>query len=192
MRLTRYHLRALARPARRWAAGLVLAALTFTLVRGAVARAEAARAAWGTAVPVLVAARDLRPGDVLTADAVRVEERPEALVAADALPPGSGADRRVGAAVLAGETVRQAHLRDPADPADPARRVVALPRPSGLALAAGDRVDVLDAAGETVAADAVTLRLDEEVVEVAVDAAAVGPLGRALLDGRVVVVRRGG
>jgi hypothetical protein len=185
-------LRALARPARRWAAGLALAALTFVLVRGAVARAETARAAWGTAVPVLVAARDLRPGDELTADAVRVEDRPVALVAADALTPGDGEGRWFGAAVLAGDAVRQGHLRDAADLGDPARRVVALPRPLGLALAAGDRVDALDAAGETVATDAVVLRLGDEVVEVAVDAAAVGPLGRAVLDGRVVVVRRGG
>lgn len=195
MRLTRYRLRALARPARRWAAGLALASVTFALVHGAVGRAEAARARWGEQRSVRVATRDLQPGEPL-AGATRQTDRPAAVVADDAIDGDRALDHeRTAMAVLAGDVVRAGHLAGPAAAtargvAD-GRRVAALPRPDGLALAAGDRVDLLDAAGEVVAAGGVVVRVGDEAVEVSVDAAALGALARALADGRVVVVLSG-
>lgn len=193
MRLDRYRSRALARPARRWVLGLVLAAVTFALVRGAVARAETARARWGTARTVWVARTDLRPGDALDGALARAD-RPVALVGDGALdghePPPAGA--RVAVGVLAGDVVRRGHLAGAgaARPAD-GRRTVALPRPDGLTLAVGDRVEVADAAGATVATAAVVVAVADATVEASVAADDLGAVARALADGRVVLALSG-
>lgn len=191
MRLDRYRLRALARPARRWALALALASLTFVLVRGAVDTAEAARARWGTTRAVWVTRAALQPGDPVDG-ALDRRELPVALVADDALdgdaPPPVGARMSMG--VLAGDTVRAGHLGGAARAGD-GRRVVALPRPPGLALAPGDRVDVADVTGSVVATAAVVVTVAEGTVEAAVTGDELGAVARALADGRVVLALAG-
>ena len=195
MRLNRYRLRALARPARRWITGLALSAVTFALAHGAVGRAEAARARWGTTRTVLVARRDLGAGEPLDPAALRTEDRPLALVAADsldAIDAAGVAGSTLAWPVLAGDVLRRGQLRAPGRQLPAGRRAVAVPRPSGLDPRAGDRVDVVDGTQGTVAAAGATvLRVDADAVVLAVDQADVGAVARALTTGRTLVVLTG-
>jgi hypothetical protein len=87
------------RPWLYWLAVLVLAATAGLVVADAAAGVEAARRSWGTTRPVVVAAVDVAPGQLL-ADHVEVRTRPEPMVPAGAvseLPPMATARQRVGA-----------------------------------------------------------------------------------------------
>jgi Flp pilus assembly protein CpaB len=195
VRLTRYRLRALARPARRTAVGLVLAAATFVGVRGSLARLEASRAAWGERRTVVVARRDLRPGEAVRAEVVRVEAWPVAIAADDALTPdaldGAGV---VATTVLAGEAVRRGHLSTDAAARmiGPGRRGVTVAAPSGVSLTPGARVDVVDAGSGAVVARAAivagtTATGADTMVLVAVTEDELGPTARAAAAGAAVL-----
>jgi Flp pilus assembly protein CpaB len=122
-------------------------------------QAEHARDRWGEGVPVLIATRDLAPGDQLSADATRVVERPEPLVPADALAALD--DRvRVAAPIYADEVVVPARLVPGSLSSTAARlrtgtRAVAVPLDPATSppLQEGDRVDVVVALPEAAAGD---------------------------------------
>jgi Flp pilus assembly protein CpaB len=197
MRLNRLRLRALARPARRWAVAVVLAGLTATVVHGTVQRAAAARAGWGTTRRVLVAGADLAPGTALAGAPVRVVSWPVRLLTDDAISPddlapeaGSG-DAVLAVAVLAGEPLRRAHLRGGAAGAVPAgRRVVAVPAGAAPGLRPGDLVDVVDAEDASVAAHAAVVMSAAEAddtVTIAVRADELSRVATATARGQVVL-----
>ena len=147
------------RPRHRRALVIGLAASCGLTVLTIVQRAEDAAAAWGRAVPVLVATRDLEPGDRLDAGNTRLARHPAPLVvdgALTALPD----DGRLAEAVYAGEVVRDERLSPGALSVVAARlpagtRAVAIPVEPGTvpALAIGDRVDVLVALAPETAGD---------------------------------------
>ena len=195
MRLTRYRLRALARPARRWLVGLTLAGATFVGVRAALARVEAARAAWGERRTVVVARRDLRPGERVDRSAVRPLAIPIALASTDALAPDDiDGTAVVAVPVLAGEPVRRGHLIGASARGLAAgQRALVLPRPSGLAVPAGTRVEVIDAEQGTVVAHAATVvgAAGDDSLLVAITSAEAGATARAVASGRVVLALTG-
>ncbi len=92
------------RPFVYWTLTGALALVTAFVVSGAVAGAREARAGYGTARVVVVAARDIAAGEKIEADDTRLEERPLAVVPERALdtPP---VGRVASAAILAGEPV---------------------------------------------------------------------------------------
>ena len=197
MRLNRLRLRALARPARRWAAAVVLAGLTTTVVHGTVQRAAAARTGWGTARRVLVAGADLAPGTALDGAPVRVVSWPVRLVADDAISPddltagGLSGDAVLAVTVLAGEPLRRGHLRGGAASTVPAgRRVVAVPAGAAPGLRPGDLVDVVDTEDATVAAHAavvVTAAGPDDAITIAVRAEELSRVATATARGQVVL-----
>jgi Flp pilus assembly protein CpaB len=158
----------------------VLAAGCGLAVMGTVQRAEDAAAAWGAPVPVLVATRDLAPGDRLDAGNTRVEHHPAPLVAHGVLR-AVPRDGRLAQAVYAGEVVREERLAPAGLSAVAARlpagtRAVAIPIEPGRApaLVLGDRVDVLVALPAEAAGDGPPgFALATEVVVVDVADAAV-------------------
>jgi pilus assembly protein CpaB len=161
------------RPRHRRVLVAVVAAGCGVAVMGTVQRAEDARAAWGAPVPVLVATRDLGPGDRLDAGNTAVEQHPAPLVPHGALAE-LPADARLAEAVYAGEVVRDARLAAEglsvvAARLPPGTRAVAIPVEPGTTppLTVGDRVDVL--------------------VALPPEAAGGGPPGFALTDGALVV-----
>jgi SAF domain len=141
--------RALARPAVRRCTALLLAVATVLAAAGAAGAVGRARDRWGATRGVLVATRDLAPGEALDAAAVARRDLPAALV------PGVSLSTRpegvvVRQPILAGEPVVPGRLAPPGltGPAalvEPGRRAVAVPRgPAGMPpLAVGDLADVL-------------------------------------------------
>jgi Flp pilus assembly protein CpaB len=127
------------------------------VVTRTVADADAASAAWTRGVPVVVAARDLEPGDALRADDVLLVERPRALVPTGALeqvPDG----QVVRAAVFEGEVLVGARLAPAGSGALAASlpegtRAVAIPVEPDTSppLQPGDLVDILVALAEETA-----------------------------------------
>jgi Flp pilus assembly protein CpaB len=147
------------RPRHRRALVVLLAVLVGVATMGVVQQAEDAAAAWGEGVPVLVAIRDLRPGDRLDPGTVRVRTRPRATVPDGALTE-LPADRRAAEAIYAGEVVRAERLAPSGLSALAARlpagtRAIAVPVDAGTLppLEVGDRVDVLVALPSDVAGD---------------------------------------
>jgi pilus assembly protein CpaB len=141
--------RALAGPATRRLGLALLAAATALTVTSLVDAAGAARDRWGTSRRVVVATRDLAPGEVVDAGAVETRELPEGVLSGAAL-----ADTPEGAVVrqpiLAGEPVVASRLAPhgltgAAALVPPGGRAVAVPSgPAGAPpLAIGDLVDVL-------------------------------------------------
>jgi pilus assembly protein CpaB len=196
------------RPRHRRALVLALAALCGMAVMGIVQRAERAAAAWGESVPVLVAARDLAPGDRLDAGNTRIEEQPAPLVpdgVLSALPD----DRRVADAVFAGEALRAERLApaglSPIAARTPAGTLaMAIPVEPGLVpdLVVGDRVDVLialapEAAGDgppgfTLATDVLVVDVDDAAATIAVPADRAPRLAAAFGAGAVTLALTGG
>ena len=87
------------RPWLYWLAVPVLAASAGLVVADATAGVDAARRSWGTTRPVVVAAVDVAPGQLLT-DHVEVRTRPEPMVPAGAvsdLPSTATARQRIAA-----------------------------------------------------------------------------------------------
>jgi pilus assembly protein CpaB len=172
------------RPRHRRAVVVVLALGCGLAVRGTVQRAEDAVAAWGAPVPVLVATRDVAPGERLDAGNTTIEHHPAPLVgdgALGAVPRGA----RLAEAVYAGEVVREERLAPAGLSAVAARlpertRAVAIPIEPGGAptLVIGDRVDVLvalpaEAAGDgppgfALATDVLVVEVSDAAVTVAV------------------------
>jgi Flp pilus assembly protein CpaB len=169
------------RPRARKALVVALAALSGVAVMGVVQRAEGAAAAWGDQVPVLVATRDLEPGDRLDSGNTRLVAHPAPIVPDGALSELPAGARRLAHAVFAGEVVRSerlapAGLSTLAARLPPGTRAMAVPVEPGLvpALVVGDRVDVLVALSAEAAGDGLPgFALASDVLVVAVDEAAV-------------------
>ncbi|HKA83985.1 MAG TPA: SAF domain-containing protein [Acidimicrobiales bacterium] len=141
--------RALARSAVRRAAVLSLAVATGLVVVSLVSSADAARQRWGRARPVVVATRDLAPGDIVDASAVEVRRLPEAAVTPAALaePPSGSVVRQPVAAgePLVAERLAPEGLTGVAALVPAGHRAVAIPIGPLAAppLTIGDLVDVL-------------------------------------------------
>jgi Flp pilus assembly protein CpaB len=141
--------RAAARPlVRRVAVGL-LAVATGLVVTSLVASAEAARDRWGRTRPVVVATRDLSPGDTIDRSDVEVRNLPEAAAGSTALreaPTGEVVSQPVVAGeVLVGQRLAPDGLSGVAALVPAGERAVAVPfGPTGAPpLSIGDLVDVL-------------------------------------------------
>jgi Flp pilus assembly protein CpaB len=141
--------RAAARPlVRRVAVGL-LAVATGLVVTSLVASAEAARDRWGRTRPVVVATRDLSPGDTIEVSDVEVRTLPEAAAGSTALreaPTGAVVSQPVVAGeALVGQRLAPDGLSAVAALVPVGQRAVAVPLgPMGAPpLSIGDLVDVL-------------------------------------------------
>jgi Flp pilus assembly protein CpaB len=131
-----------------WVTAIGLAAVTVTVVGGALSRADAASDRWGASRTVLVATGPLEIGRELETGDVRTAEWPAALVPPDAVT-GESVGRVAVAAIGAGEVLVERRLapdalRGAAALLPPGTRALAVPDiAGGLALRPGDLVDVL-------------------------------------------------
>jgi Flp pilus assembly protein CpaB len=190
------------RPRLRTATVAVLALVVGLVVQRTVSGAEAVRAAWGPRQPVVVAARDLRPGHVVRSGDVRLVSLPPA-----AVPPGAVEEVRPGrvvrALVLEGEVLVRRRLSAAgalgiAGRLPEGSRAVAVPVDPGTAppLEVGQTVDLVAvAAGDgpfpqagVLAAGAPVVDVGEEAVTVALDPAVVPRVAAALGAGAVTLV----
>jgi Flp pilus assembly protein CpaB len=193
-----------------WSAAAAVAVLAATRLSAIDDEAEARRAAWGEAVTVAVAARDLAAGDVIGPGDVVVDEWPRAMVPDRAVeePP---IGRTVAAPIVVGEAVVSDRvapegLSDVAALLPPGWRAVAVPSASGgfgadaPPLALGDRVDVLatfevldvdSPPTETVAEGALVVDVGETNVTVAVPAADAERVANAATTGTVTLTLAG-
>jgi Flp pilus assembly protein CpaB len=197
--------RAAARPGVRRLAVAALAAAAALTVLAAVGGAQSARARWGRTRPVVVATRDLAPGEAVGAGRVARRDLPVALV-----PPAALAAVPEGAVVrlpiVAGEPLVAARLAPvgltgAAALVPAGRRAVAIPRgPAGTPpLAVGDQVDVVAVAGDeaggapgyTLAERAPVVDVGREAVTVAVPRADAPRVAAALASGAVVLALAG-
>ncbi len=167
-----------------WAAMLAVAVGLGGATATLVARAEHVRQGWGTTAEVLVARRDLAPGDQVQGDDVTVKARPVALIPTSALrslPHGAVAR----AAMLAGEVIvaeriAPTGLRGVAALLPAGTRAMAIPTEPGSAppRTPGDHVEVLVALppesagggppGFALVADALVVAITEGTVTIAV------------------------
>jgi Flp pilus assembly protein CpaB len=157
-----------------WLAAIALIALTVSTVAHVTDAAAAERARWGSLRPVLVAGRDLRPGDRVRGAHVRMV--PAALVPRGALTHTTGATvvSWIGAGeVVLARRVTPAGLSATASRLPPGTRGIAVPvGQAPLPVEVGDRVDVVaafDTDAVTIAVGAVVVAEDESAVTVAVD-----------------------
>ena len=207
--------RAAARPlVRRVAVGL-LAAATGLVVTSLVASAEAARDRWGRTRPVVVATRDLSPGDTIEVSDVEVRTLPEAAAGSTALreaPTGAVVSQPVVAGeALVGQRLAPDGLSGVAALVPSGQRAVAVPLgPMGTPpLSIGDFVDVLAvvpvaadgpaAAGADTGEPAFPLVEDARVVDVGEQSVSVAVpdvdaprLAWTLTNGSVVLALAGG
>lgn len=172
------------RPVLWWLAALLLSGLTAQVVMGALARAEAGAARYGTTRAVLVTTRAVDAGEVLDPGAAEVRDVPAGFV-----PPGAvGVDAlgsRARETLHAGEVVHGGRLAPGGLSAvaallPPATRGIAVPTDAGtLPLVVGDAVDVLATVAElteftggpptaTLATGALVVDVQEGAVTVAV------------------------
>ena len=198
---------------RRVAVGL-LAVATGLLVTSLVASAEAARDRWGRTRPVVVATRDLSPGDTIEGSDVEVRTLPEAAAGSTALreaPTGAVVSQPVVAGeALVGQRLAPDGLSGVAALVPAGQRAVAVPLgPMGAPpLAIGDLVDVLavvpvaadgvaDAGADTgepafpLAEDAMVVDVGEQSVSVAVPDVDAPRLAWTLTNGSVVLALAG-
>jgi len=206
--------RAAARPqVRRVAVGL-LAVATGLLVTSLVASAEAARDRWGRTRPVVVATRDLSPGDTIEGSDVEVRTLPEAAAGSTALreaPTGAVVSQPVVAGeALVGQRLAPDGLSGVAALVPAGQRAVAVPLgPMGAPpLSIGDLVDVLavvpvaadgvaDTGADTgepafpLAEDAMVVDVGEQSVSVAVPDVDASRLAWTLTNGSVVLALAG-
>lgn len=192
--------RRLRTPVVHWALAAALGVVTVAVVDDQYQRARAEADRYGRATTVAVAAADLPAGRVVSADDVRLERLPVAMVPAGALrePP---VGRRLTTPVRAREVLVGLRLRGGSS-ALAARvpdgfRAVAVPvAEPGLGLRAGDLVDLVApdvevGAHDVVVADAEVLARSEGVVTVVVPAADLGPVADALAAGTVQLALSG-
>ena len=179
-----------------WLAVLVLLAVTVSSVEHVTGAAAAERARWGALRPVLVASRDLHPGDRVHGAHVRL--LPAALVPRGALTHPSSAT--VVAEIAAGEVVlarrvAPAGLSATAARLPPGTRGIAVPvGQAPLPVEVGDRVDVvatLDTTAVTIATDAVVVAEDDAAVTVAVDRLDAPDVAYAVTSASVTLVLSG-
>ena len=189
----------------RW---LLVAALALASAAAVQRRADAldeARRGWATTATVLVAARDLRPGDELAIDALELpvvavppgalhaDDRPDATPVAGDGGGGGPVERRaarVRRAVGAGEIVTHADLRvgvGPAAGAPDGTVVVAVRDPLVPVAEAGAAVAV-HADGLELASGAVVVSAADGITSVAVDPADASIVAAAARDGTASLV----
>jgi Flp pilus assembly protein CpaB len=195
---------ALRRDPRLWWLLVLSVALTAGWIASSVvSRADRARHAWGASDAVLVAERDLQPGDEVGAHDVSLERRPATMVPATALhelPAGAVVHERVlTGEVLVTERLAAAGLSGLAATLPAGTRAVAVPVEPGMAppLAVGDQVDVLvalpaETAGDgppgfAVATDALVVAVDDASVTVAVARSVAPRIAVALGQGAVLL-----
>ena len=193
-----------ARPSLYWASASGLALLTALVVGGLVTRAEAARAHWGDARPVVVATRTLRPGDVLGDEDVATERWPAGLVPDDAVE-GAPVGAVVAAPIFEGQPLVRGQLAPDglagvAALLPPGTRALAVPVGSTLPVHVGDVVDVLATFDPTIAPDedptfavaeaATVVGVGDDAVTVAVDAEDATRVAFAIAEGTVTLALR--
>ena len=186
-----------------WMLVLSVALTAGWLASTVVARADRTRLAWGTSQQVLVAERDLAPGDALLAGDVTLMARPQSMVPATALtelPDGAVIRAEVlrGEVVVA-ERVAPHGLTGVAATLPPGTRAVAIPTEPGLAppLTVGDHVDILVALAPELAGDgppgfavaraALVVAIDDAAITVAVSRATAPRIAVALGQGAVTL-----
>jgi len=187
------------------AAAVALTVVTAITLVQAFARADAARRAWGTTEPVLVARRHLSTGDEIEAADVAVRAWPVGL-----LPDGAvtgTVDAVVGRTVVAriepGEVVVTSRLAPDGLHGVAALvplgwRAIAIPTGAGtVALAVGDRVDLVAAVDESrpaavLASDALVVDVSEQAITVAVPAADAPAVAFGVAAGTVLPALRPG
>lgn len=195
------------RPRLWWLVAAVAAAGAGALVVGAVDRAEAARRAWGEAVPVVVVQRARAAGETLASGDVAVEDRPAAVVPDGALrelEPGAVLRADVVAGeVLVAERLAGAGTSGPVARMPPGTRAVAVPAEPGMVppVQPGDHVDVLavtaldasgtGARGQVLVSRALIVAVDERTVTVAVPERDAPRVASALAVGAVVLALAG-
>jgi pilus assembly protein CpaB len=193
-----------------WLASIALAAFTAHAISSAASHAEAARAAWGEARPVLVARHRLDIGDVIAVDDVGSESWPAAVVPrAAAAAAADAVGRTVVEVIEPGEAVLVARLapdglRGVAALVPPGWRALSMPAgPSALPLSVGDRVDLVaavdgttDDASQTpsfvLADNALVVAVDDKSIAVAVRADDAPRLALGIVTGSVVPALRSG
>ena len=149
----------------RWAIVVLLAATAGLATHRQLAALEAERAAWGSTVEVIVAGRDLAPGDHITVDTMRV---PAAVAPAAALANVPD-DVQLRQRVTAGEILTTADITPipgPAASVAAGMAVVALIDPLARSVAVGLDVDVTSE-GVTLTAGATIVSVMDDVVYVA-------------------------
>jgi Flp pilus assembly protein CpaB len=137
-----FRLRIRRRPLVFWSLTGALALITGMVVSGAVAGAREARAGYGTARVVAVAAHDIPAGTTIGPGDTRLEERPIAVV-----PEGTLTKPPVGqvasAVILEGEPVVESRVAGHGLIAAGSIGIAVPLDPGTLSLAMGDRVEVL-------------------------------------------------
>ncbi|MFP5257038.1 MAG: SAF domain-containing protein [Acidimicrobiia bacterium] len=192
-----------------WLVAAASALAAGLLTSSVVARAEAARRAWGDTVAVVVATRDLAPGDRLGTGALTIEHRPLAAVPRSALT-ALPRDRVAASTIVAGEVlVAERVAGEGVDGAaallPPGMRAMAIPADPSVTppVAVGDRVDLVVALvapaegsgsppGFTLVADAVVVAVAEAAVTVAVPRDDTSRVAVALGAGAVTLALVGG
>lgn len=175
------------------------------VVSTAASRADAnqARSLWGERVDVVVVNSDVEVGTLVGAVEFRIEPRPRALVAEDALLAMPDRDDRLVSPLRAGETLTERNLlstRSTRIDLPPGTRAVAVPADGTFPpLEIGDLVDVVlvgepfdRGGGNNRLLDqvAVVLLITEETLTLAVEPGDVAPIASALTTGRVAVALR--
>lgn len=192
-------------------AAVLLTVLTAGFVHGALQRAAAAEAGYGTTRPVVVATAVVEVGRPIDPAVAEVRALPRALVpdgALDEVPVG----RRALVALSAGEVVLAHRVSGssaagPGGLLEPGQRAVPVPvAVPGLPLAPGDRIDLVAGGApgggvvgdlpvgptgpDVVATDARVLVAGDETVVVAVEAVTAAEVAAALTTGPLVPALR--
>jgi Flp pilus assembly protein CpaB len=170
----------------------VLAVVLGTVVARATTKAARAKRQWGATMLVLVAQRDLKPGDVLDASDASLRTLPAGLVA-DGVLTRLPAHAVVAAPIAEGEPIHPMRLGRGAASEVAAllpvgTRGVALAVPPGLPLRTGDAVDVVATlTGTLVATDATVVHVGDGSAVVAIPVEALGSVAAAVADGGALV-----
>lgn len=123
----------------------------------------------GRMVPLIVAAVDLQPGDVITSGMVRLVSHPERYLPPGALRSQAGAVGRVAAVpIYAGEPITARRVGRPGRAIPPGSRAYTFVAALGFAPKAGDRVDVIGTFPRDVLGDAASMTVlrQKEVIAV--------------------------
>lgn len=176
------------------AIAMTAAGLAGLLTAQLLSSAAVARDRWGDVVDVDVVARDLRPGEVVTARHLRSEPRPRHLVPASALDAAAVVGRVAVAPIVEGEPIVEERVSS--DLVPDGWRAIAIPPPASGAhpdVYPGDAIEVLDVGAtdvESVTASegiVVAVRDRDSMVTVAVPAEAAGRVAYAAVAGSAVI-----
>lgn len=176
-----------AKPWLYWCGISLLTAAIAATVLERIDRIDAARAAWGTTAPVLVADRQTEPGDPITGD---VRRWPAAMVPATAVAPAEALGLVAHQRIAPGEVVTTTDVVAAGPLAlAPARWLVVPVVESPVSgAAAGDRVQ-LASDGLVIAPEAVVVGAHDDVTLVAVPGSDAATLAAASAAGGLAVLR---